>query len=82
VTMAARPCPAGISGARCPRDFRSGRGRWCGCRLDSASLMSLPQEPPRGHKSRGHLAPLIPAGHGLAALVTFLLAVVTAISPR
>ena len=51
-------------------------------RLINEALSSLPQPPPREHKSRGHLAPLIPAGHGLAALVTFLLAVVTAISPR
>ena len=51
-------------------------------RLINEALSSLPQQPPREHKSRGHLAPLIPAGHGLAALVTFLLAVVTAISPR
>jgi hypothetical protein len=51
-------------------------------RLINEALSSLPQQPPRQQKSRRHLAPLIPAGHGLAALVTFLLAVVTAISPR
>jgi hypothetical protein len=51
-------------------------------RLINEALSSLPQQPPREHKSHRHLAPLIPAGHGLAALVTFLLAVITAISPR
>ena len=51
-------------------------------RLINEALSSLPQQPPREHKSRGHLAPLIPAGHGLAAMVTFVLAVVTAIGAR
>jgi hypothetical protein len=51
-------------------------------RLINEALSSLPPQQQREHKSWGHLAPLIPAGHGLAALVTFLLAVVTAISPR
>ena len=31
---------------------------------------------------RRHLAPLIPAGHGIAAVATFVLAVVSAISAR
>jgi hypothetical protein len=51
-------------------------------RLINEALSGLSQQPPQEHKSRRHLAPLIPAGHGLAALITFLLAVVTAISPR
>jgi hypothetical protein len=51
-------------------------------RLINEALSSLPQQPRRGQKSRGHLAALIPAGHGLAAAVTFVLAVVTAISAR
>jgi hypothetical protein len=33
-------------------------------------------------KSRRHLAPLIPAGHGIAAVTTFVLAVLSAISAR
>ena len=51
-------------------------------RLINEALSSLPQQPRPERKSRRHLAPLIPAGHGMAALVTFLLAVVTAISAR
>ena len=52
-------------------------------RLINDMLAGLPQQqPPPKRKSRGHLAPLIPAGHGLAAAATFLLAVVTAISAR
>jgi hypothetical protein len=51
-------------------------------RLINEALSSLPQQPQPERKSRRHLAPLIPAGHGMAALVTFLLAVVTAISAR
>ena len=36
--------------------------------------------PPRAAtKPRGHLSPLIPAGHGVAALATFLLAVLSAV---
>ena len=38
------------------------------------------QEPAR--KSRHHLTPLIPAGHGLAAVATFVLAVLSAIGSR
>jgi len=53
-------------------------------KLINEALSSLQphQRPQPQRKSRGHLAPLIPAGHGLAAIVTFVLAVVTAISPR
>jgi hypothetical protein len=52
-------------------------------RLINDMLAGLPaqQEQPQ-RKSRRHLLPLIPAGHGLAAFVTFVLAVVTAISAR
>jgi hypothetical protein len=39
-------------------------------------------EPRPARKHRAYLAPLIPAGHGAAALTTFLLAVVTAVSAR
>jgi hypothetical protein len=39
-----------------------------------------PPAPARKH--REYLAPLIPAGHGVAALTTFLLAVVTAVGVR
>ena len=45
-----------------------------------ARVSSDPSRPARKH--REHLAPLIPAGHGAAALTTFLLAVVTAVSAR
>jgi hypothetical protein len=52
-------------------------------RLINDMLAGLPrQQPQPKRKSREHLAPLIPAGHGLAAAVTFLLAVITAISAR
>jgi hypothetical protein len=52
-------------------------------RLINDMLAGLPkQQPPPERKSRGHLAPLIPAGHGLAAMATFFLAVITAISAR
>jgi hypothetical protein len=40
-----------------------------------------PDDPvPRGRRPRAHLAALIPAGHGMAALATVLLAVLTAVS--
>jgi hypothetical protein len=51
-------------------------------KLINEALAGLPaqQAPPR--TSRRHLAPLIPAGHGIAALATFVLAVLSAISAR
>jgi hypothetical protein len=45
-------------------------------------LARLPGEQPPARRSRRHLAPLIPAGHGLAAVATFVLAVLSAINPR
>ena len=51
-------------------------------RLVNDMLAGLPGEQPPARKSRRHLAPLIPAGHGLAAVATFVLAVVSAISAR
>ena len=51
-------------------------------RLIIDMLAGLPGEQPPPRKSRRHLAPLIPAGHGLAAVVTFVLAVLSAISSR
>jgi hypothetical protein len=53
-------------------------------RLINEALSSLqPHQRPRPErKARGYLAPLVPAGHGLAAFVTFVLAVVTAIGAR
>ena len=51
-------------------------------RLINDMLAGLPGEQPPARKSRRHLAPLIPAGHGLAAMATFVLAVVSAISAR
>jgi hypothetical protein len=51
-------------------------------RLINDMLAGLPGEQPPTRKSRRHLAPLIPAGHGLAAVVTFVLAVLSAINSR
>jgi hypothetical protein len=45
-------------------------------------LAGLPGEQPPARKSRSHLAPLIPAGHGLAAVATFVLTVLSAINAR
>jgi hypothetical protein len=45
-----------------------------------ASLAGQPA--PARRRSRRHLAPLIPAGHGAAAVATFLLAVLTAAGAR
>ncbi len=45
-------------------------------------LAGCPAQQPPARKSRRHLAPLIPAGHGIAAVATFVLAVTTAISAR
>jgi hypothetical protein len=51
-------------------------------RLINDMLAGLPGEQPPTRKSRRHLAPLIPAGHGLAAVATFVLAVLSAINSR
>ena len=51
-------------------------------RLINEALASLPAQQAPARKSRRHLAPLIPAGHGIAAVATFVLAVVSAISAR
>jgi hypothetical protein len=45
-------------------------------------LADLPGQQPPARRSRRHLAPLIPAGHGLAAVATFVLAVLSAINSR
>ena len=45
-----------------------------------ARVSADPSRPARKHHE--HLAPLIPVGHGVAALTTFFLAVLTAISAR
>jgi hypothetical protein len=50
--------------------------------LINEALASLPAQQAPARKSRSHLAPLIPAGHGIAAVATFVLAVVSAISAR
>jgi hypothetical protein len=52
-------------------------------RLADDVLASLPHGPSHGggrphSKPRQHMAPLIPAAHGMAAVTTFLLAVLTA----
>jgi manganese efflux pump family protein len=51
-------------------------------KLINEALASLPEQEAPARKSRRHLAPLIPAGHGIAAVATFVLAVTTAISAR
>jgi hypothetical protein len=51
-------------------------------RLINDMLAGLPGEQPPARKSRRHLAPLIPAGHGLAAVATFVLTVLSAINSR
>ena len=52
-------------------------------RLTDDVLARAAAEPPApARKHREYLAPLIPAGHGVAALTTILLAVVTAVSAR
>jgi hypothetical protein len=46
-------------------------------------VAQVPAHPSRGaRKPRAHLATLGPTGHGLAAIATFLLAVLTAVSAR
>jgi hypothetical protein len=52
-------------------------------RLINDMLAGMPAQQPRLERpSRRHLLPLIPAAHGLAAFITFMLAVVSAISGR
>ena len=52
-------------------------------RLADEVVAQVPSGPPAAaRRSRAHLAPLLPAGHGLAAITTFLLATVTAVSVR
>jgi hypothetical protein len=51
-------------------------------RLINEALASLPPQQAPARKSRRHLAPLIPAGHGIAAVATFVLAVLGAIGAR
>ena len=51
-------------------------------RLVNDMLAGLPGEQPPARKSRRHLAPLIPAGHGVAAVATFVLTVLSAINSR
>jgi hypothetical protein len=51
-------------------------------RLINDMLADLPGQREPARKSRHHLTPLIPAGHGLAAVATFVLAVLSAIGSR
>jgi hypothetical protein len=52
-------------------------------KLADEVLAQVPADPSRSaRKSRGYLAPLVPVGHGVAALTTLLLAMVTAMSAR
>jgi hypothetical protein len=49
-------------------------------RLTEEVIATVRADPARAAaKPKGHLAPLIPVGHGLGAVVTFLLAVITAV---
>ena len=51
-------------------------------RLINEILADLPEQQAPVRRSRRHLEPLIPAGHGIAAVATFVLAVTSAISAR
>jgi hypothetical protein len=51
-------------------------------KLINEALAGLPAQQAPARKSRRHLAPLIPAGHGMAAVATFVLAVLSAINSR
>jgi hypothetical protein len=51
-------------------------------RLINDMLAGLLERQAPARKSRRHLEPLIPAGHGIAAVATFVLAVTSAISAR
>src|SRR5487761_419393 len=52
-------------------------------RLADEVLARVPASPSvAARKSRGYLAPLVPAAHGTAALTTILLALLTAVSRR
>jgi hypothetical protein len=52
-------------------------------RLADEVLAHLQADPPKAaRRPMTYLAPLIPAGHGVAALTTVLLAIVTAVSTR
>ncbi|HEY3952814.1 MAG TPA: hypothetical protein VGM53_05520 [Streptosporangiaceae bacterium] len=52
-------------------------------RLADEVLAHVPPGPPgAARRHRAHLAPLVPAGHGAAALVTVLLAMVTTVNAR
>ena len=51
-------------------------------KLISETLAALPAQQAPARKPRRHLAPLIPAGRGIAAVATFVLAVVSAIGAR
>jgi hypothetical protein len=51
-------------------------------KLINEALAGLPAQQAPAQKSRRHLTPLIPVGHGIAAVATFVLAVLSAISAR
>ncbi|HEV2451006.1 MAG TPA: hypothetical protein VGS62_03670 [Streptosporangiaceae bacterium] len=52
-------------------------------RLTDEVLAQVPAHPSAtGPRPKGYLAPLVPAGHGIAGLTTVLLAMVTAVSAR
>ena len=49
---------------------------------NSEPVPTQPAQQAPARRSRRHLEPLIPVGHGIAAVATFVLAVTTAISAR
>lgn len=51
-------------------------------RLADEVVARMPAGQPTARKPRGYLTPLVPVGHGVAALTTVLLATVTAVSAR
>ena len=70
----APPPPAAVAGAPAPAD---------GCTVTDEMIAELLADPvPASRRPRLKLVPLIPVAHGFAALTTFMLAVLAAISAR
>ncbi len=74
------PCAAGLTDATLARALTD---EVLAAQLIDEVIASLPAEAPtRARKPRVYPAAVIPFGHGLAALATFVMAVVTAIGTR
>ncbi len=74
------PCAAGLTDATLARALTD---EVLAARLIEEVIASLPAgSPARTRKPRVYPAAIIPFGHGLAALATFVMAVVTAIGTR